>query len=211
MVSHIDQHFEALDRPKSPSYTMDLSSPPFPYEAYHGLDYLQFPHSPFPVNAVPRKTSFTFAVSKLKSKPTLSTVPSSGSPRMSFDSLNLANGIAEYAYSSGSSYTTGSPARPFTPPDSICPPALTHLSGGELSDSIPHPGPTSRKNRSNSNAGTASPASSANVALPTSRSQHRFNPIQRATRKRRSPKDEFASEDEEEDFAPVASAATSDV
>ena len=55
MATHIDQHFDVLDRPKSP-FGMDTSSPSFPaYEAYPGFDYLQFPHSPFGVNPVARK------------------------------------------------------------------------------------------------------------------------------------------------------------
>lgn len=143
-------------------------------------------------------------------------VPGSGSsPRLAFDSLGLASSLPDYAYSSGASFTTGSPARPFTPPDSICPPALNHLSNGELSsDSMPaSTGPTGRKVRSNSLASTGSPAS-VQGSLPPSRRetqhQHRFNPMgTRATqreRKRRTSKDDFGSDDEEEDFAPALSA-----
>ena len=56
---HIDQHFEALDRPKSPPVFMDsASSPPFGYDVYQTFDYLQFPHSPFQVPAVGRKFLF---------------------------------------------------------------------------------------------------------------------------------------------------------
>ena len=55
-TSHVDQHhFESLDRPKSPSFSMDTSSPAFPYGNDYGFDYLQFPHSPFGVNPVARK------------------------------------------------------------------------------------------------------------------------------------------------------------
>ena len=59
---HIDQHFEALDRPKSPPVFMDsASSPPFGYDVYQTFDYLQFPpHSPFNVANVPRKFPFLY-------------------------------------------------------------------------------------------------------------------------------------------------------
>ncbi|KAI5124101.1 hypothetical protein M0805_000915 [Coniferiporia weirii] len=199
MASHIEsQHFDHLDRPKSPSFTMDASSPPFPYvDAYQGFEYLQFPHSPFNVATVP--------------------LPGSGSsPRISFDSLNIAGGLPEYAYSSGASFTTGSPARPFTPPDSICPPALTHISNGELSsDSMPSSsGPAGRKARSNSMNSSGSPAS-LHGSLPSGRrDQHRFNPIgtrsSQRERKRRASKDDFASDDDEEDYAPALASANSD-
>lgn len=62
-MSHIDQHaFEHLERPKSPTFSMDTSTPPFPYvDAYPGFDYLQFPpHSPFNVANVPRKFPFLY-------------------------------------------------------------------------------------------------------------------------------------------------------
>ena len=136
------------------------------------------------------------------------TVPGSGSsPRITFDSLNLTSGIPDYAYSSGASFTTGSPARPFTPTDNINPPAL--LSGGELSSSELPVGPTGRK-RSNT-AASGSPASLHN-GLPASRGQHRYNPMgSRATtreRKRRGSKEEFGSDDEEEDFAPAPAASS---
>lgn len=58
-MAHIESapHFDAhLDRPKSPAFTMDASTPPFPYvDAYQGFEYLQFPHSPFNVAGLPRK------------------------------------------------------------------------------------------------------------------------------------------------------------
>ncbi|KAL5495077.1 hypothetical protein ACEPAI_539 [Sanghuangporus weigelae] len=200
MVTHIEsQHFDHLDRPKSPSFAMDAvsSTPPFPYvDAYQSFDYLQFPHSPFNVANVP--------------------LPGAGSPRISFDSLNIAGGIPDYAYSSPASFTTGSPARPFTPPDSICPPALTHLSNGELSsDSMPSSNAVlTRKTRSNSINSTSSPGS-INGSLPsTTRGQHRFNPIgvrpARPERKRRASKDDYASDDDEEEFTPVSTAVNSD-
>ncbi|EJD03767.1 uncharacterized protein FOMMEDRAFT_19129 [Fomitiporia mediterranea MF3/22] len=196
MATHIEQqHFDHLDRPKSPGFSMDAvsSTPPFPYvDAYQSFDYLQFPHSPFNVANVP--------------------LPGAGSPRISFDSLNIAGGLPDYAYSSGASFTTGSPARPFTPPDSICPPALTHLSNGELSsDSMPssNAAPT-RKVRSNSVNSVSSPGS-VHGNLPGTRGQHRFNPIgarpARAERRRRASKDDYASDDDEEDFTPTLSAS----
>lgn len=49
MASHLEHHFEALERPKSPTFAMD-------YDAYHGFDYLHF-SSPFNVNSVPREYS----------------------------------------------------------------------------------------------------------------------------------------------------------
>lgn len=149
-------------------------------------------------------------------------MPASGpSPRLSFDALNLPSGLLDCAYSSGASFTTGSPAaRPFTPPDSICPPALSHPTAGELSsDSMP----SSRKGRSNSLASSASPGS-AHGGLPSStassRASHRFNPLggaqrplrERKAAARRQSKDDFASDDEEEDFgaSTLASGANSD-
>ncbi|EJD08321.1 uncharacterized protein FOMMEDRAFT_144283 [Fomitiporia mediterranea MF3/22] len=56
------------------------------------------------------------------------TLPGASSQRISLDLLKAVGGLPDYAYSSRASFTTGSPARPFTLPDSICPPALTHLS-----------------------------------------------------------------------------------
>ena len=141
------------------------------------------------------------------------TVPAGSSPRISFESLNIAGGLPDYAYSSGASFTTGSPGRPFTPPDSVCPPALTHLSNGELSsDSMPPNG--SRKARSNSINSVGSPASS-HGSLPTSRGVHRFNPLNsarqtRGERKRRASKDDYGSDDDEEDYAPQLASANTD-
>ncbi|TDL28136.1 hypothetical protein BD410DRAFT_835375 [Rickenella mellea] len=190
IASHIEP-FDVLDRPKSPSFAMDTSSPNFHYDAYGGFDYLQFPHSPFNVSSIP--------------------LPDAGSsPRLTFDSLNLAAGLPDYSYSSGASFTTGSPARPFTPPDSICPPALTHLSGGELSSDGMQSG---RRSRNSVDAG--SPGST-HAPLPTPRN-HRFNPMAATRgstreRKRRAPKDDFGSDDEDEEFQPSSSnAAGSDV
>ena len=132
------------------------------------------------------------------------------SPRIGFDPLNslsLTAGLPDFAYSSGGSFTN-SPARPMTPSDGICPPALSHLSGGELSsDSMPSTsGPSGRKGRSSSNAGTISP-DSVQSSLP-SRGAHRFNPVAaRARKTRRATKDEFGSDDEDEERIPKTSKA----
>lgn len=69
--------------------------------------------------------------------------PAGSSPCITFDALNSLNlnpGLPYDAYSSGTSFTN-SPARSFTPSDSICPPALTHLSGSESTDDMPSVGP----------------------------------------------------------------------
>lgn len=134
---------------------------------------------------------------------------------MGFDSLSLTGtgGLPDYSYSPSASFTTGSPARPFTPPEGASiQPAL--VSNGELSsDSMPSN--AGRKSRSNSTVGAGSP-SSIHGALPTPRGQHRFNPLgartsQRERKQRRPSKDDFASDDDEEDFAPSTSAANSDM
>ena len=58
------------------------------------------------------------------------------SPHPGFPVLNLAAPMAEHTYSS--SYITGSPGHPFTPPDSLNPTAWMSLSAGEMtSDSTP--------------------------------------------------------------------------
>ena len=231
-MTHIEhQTFETLDRPKSPAFTMDsvTGTPPFNYvDAYQGFDYPYFAHSPLSVpNNVSCMSSSPFTSRLLppadihalpNSAPT---VPASGaSPRLPFE-LNLSSGLLDCAYSSGASFTTGSPAaRPFTPPDAICPPALSHPTAGELSsDSMS----STRKARSNSLASSASPGS-AHGGLPSSastRGSHRYNPLggaQRPSRERkaaarRQSKDDFASDDEEEDFntSALASGANSDV
>lgn len=133
----------------------------------------------------------------------LVTVPS---PNLTFDSLNLTGGISDYgAYSSGASFTTGSPARPITPPDNICTPVLMHMSAGEMSDGM-FPMEATRHR----NSGLSSPLPQSQNA----RNQYRYTPM--ATRssgrdyKRRSVKENYSSDDEEEDLQPALS-ANSDV
>jgi hypothetical protein len=76
-------------------------------------------------------------------------------------------------YSSSSSYTTASPARPFTPNEGVSPPSLYTLSGAELSSEGLHSDKSSRRN-----SGSHSPAHLAG-ALPfqTIPRSHRFNPL----------------------------------
>ncbi len=80
---------------------------------------------------------------------------------------------------------------------------------------MPSVGPSGRKSRSNSTADNASPAS-VHGGLPATRSSHRFNPIATrasARKQRRASKDDFGSDDDEEDFAPtgISPSANSDV
>ncbi|KAI0937067.1 hypothetical protein AcV5_005054 [Taiwanofungus camphoratus] len=156
------------------------------YDPLSGLDYLQYPHSPFGVSSMG--------------------LPQGGSsPRLGFNSLNLSNGLNEYTYSSSPSYTTASPARPFTPTGSIYPGALSNMSAGELSsDSV-------ASGRSRRGSGTHSPGPSVPpgslAAVPRS---HRFNPIAatvtrsstRQQKKRAKGSDDFASDDDD-DFNPT--------
>ncbi|KAI0068036.1 hypothetical protein BV25DRAFT_1793378 [Artomyces pyxidatus] len=167
---------QVLDHPKSPDF-MDAASNNFSYDALNGLDYLQYP--------VPDSA---FGLPSIHST----------SPRLGFPSLNLANPMVEYTYSSPSY----SPARPYTPPTSVYP-ALMNLSAGELSSDSMQSGRTSR------GSGTHSPSL---AAVPRS---HRYNPIgvpvpARATRerKRRATKQEDFSDDDD-DFQPSIPAGTS--
>ncbi|THH19675.1 hypothetical protein EW146_g1536 [Bondarzewia mesenterica] len=113
-------------------------------------------------------------------------------------SLNLSNPLNDYSYI-GSSYTTGSPARPFTPTHSIYPAVLSNLSAGEMSSDSMQSGRTSR------GSGTHSPS------LATVPRSHRYNPMgvsvpARSTttreRKRRASKHEDFSDDDD-DFQPA--------
>ncbi|KAH7907032.1 hypothetical protein BJ138DRAFT_1161133 [Hygrophoropsis aurantiaca] len=151
-----------LEHPRSPNF-MDT---PFTYDSMSNLEpYLQYPQSPYGVS-MPLPG------------------PSSSSPRLDFNSLNLANSMGEYSYSSSGSYTTASPGRPYTPPDNgISPPALYSLSGGELSSDGLTSGRRSR------GSGTHSPASVHNVPYAASASR------------RKSRNDD--SDDEDDDFQPV--------
>ncbi|KAG0707568.1 hypothetical protein DFH29DRAFT_631774 [Suillus ampliporus] len=171
-----------LEHPRSPNF-MDT---PFAYDSIANLEpYLQYPQSPYGVSTM--------------SLPG----PSSSSPRLDFNSLNLTNSIGEYSYSSSTSYTTASPGRPYTPPDNgISPPAVYSLSGGELSSDGLTSGRRSR------GSGTHSPSSVHSVpysaAVPRS---HRFNPIaapttRSATKATRRKSRNDDSDDEDDDFQP---------
>jgi Helix-loop-helix DNA-binding domain len=170
--------------PKSPSY-LDPTS--FAYDSLSLDSYVQYPHSPF-VGILPG--------------------PSSSSPRLNFNSLNLAsNQLTDYAsYSTGAYTTTSAPARPFTPPDGagISPAGLYTLSAGELSSDGTQSGRRSR------GSGTHSPASSQGISYPaTVPRSHRFNPMAapttRRTPKRKASRNDVDSDDEDDDFQPTAS------
>ncbi|KAA1471375.1 hypothetical protein DENSPDRAFT_112088 [Dentipellis sp. KUC8613] len=172
---------QVLEHPKSPDF-MDASASNFTYDSLSGLDYLQYPHTD------------SYGMPALNSS----------SPRMGFTSLNLSNPLSEYTYGTPS-YTTSSPARPYTPPHGIYPAALTNLSAGELSSDSMQSGRTSR------GSSTHSPSL---AAVPRS---HRYNPMAvtlpaRANstreRKRRASKQEDFSDDDE-DFQPIATTGNS--
>jgi hypothetical protein len=168
---------------------MDAS---FAYDSLSNLEpYLQYPQSPYGVS--------TMALPG----------PSSSSPRLDFNSLNLTNTLGEYSYSSSASYTTASPGRPYTPPDNgISPPAVYNLSGGELSSDGLTSGRRSR------GSGTHSPSSVHSVPYATVPRSHRFNPIAapatrsatKATRRKSRNED---SDDEDDDFQPAIPAGAS--
>jgi hypothetical protein len=172
--------------PKSPNY-MDAA---FAFDPLSGLDhYVQYPHSPF--------------VGIQMGLPG----PSSGSPRPSFNSLNLASNLTDYAsYPTPAYTTTASPARPFTPPDGvgISPAGLYNLSAGEMSSDGTQSGRRSR------GSGTHSPASSQGVSysacVPRS---HRFNPIAppptRRAPKRKATRTDLDSDEDDDEFHPQAS------
>ena len=109
--------------------------------------------------------------------------------------------MAEYTYSS--SYTTGSPGRPYTPPHSVYPAALMSLSAGEISSDSGASGRTSR------GSGSHSPNLS---SVPRS---VRYNPISvssvarssRSTKRRASKHDDFS--DDDDDFAPTSAPTAS--
>jgi hypothetical protein len=108
--------------------------------------------------------------------------------------------MAEYTY--GSSYATGSPGRPYTPPHSVYPAALMSLSAGEMSSD-------STSGRTSRGSGSHSPNLS---SVPRS---VRYNPISVPSvarsgreRKRRSSKhDDFS--DDDDDFAPASAPTAS--
>ncbi|KAH9897951.1 hypothetical protein C8Q73DRAFT_788173 [Cubamyces lactineus] len=186
-TAHIEH---VLDHSKNATDFIDPSS--YYNDPLSGLDYLQYPpHSPFGVSSMG--------------------LPQTSSPRMGgFSSLPLSSGLNEYTYSSSGNYSTGSPARPFTP-TGIYPGALSNLSAGELSsDSV---GSTrSRRGSGSHSPGPAVPPGSL-AAIPRS---HRYNPLGAAAitrsstrqqqKKRSKASEEFASDDDD-DFIPTASSA----
>ncbi|KAI0718875.1 hypothetical protein C8T65DRAFT_706549 [Cerioporus squamosus] len=185
-------HMENVHDLTKPTDFMDTSA--YYNDALSGLDYLQYPpHSPF--GGVPMG------------------LPPTSSPR-SFNSLNLSGGLNEYTYTSPSgNYSTGSPARPFTP-TGIYPGALSNLSAGDLSsDSVGSS--RSRRGSGSHSPGPAVPPGSL-AAIPRS---HRFNPLgtaaitrasarQQQQKKRSKGSDDFESDDDG-DFNPIPSATGS--
>ena len=125
-------------------------------------------------------------------------VNSSGaSPRLTFDSLNLSNGLQDYAYSSGASFTTGSPARPFTPPD-LATQTLTSVSTGELSSDTQS---ISLSHRRRSTPDEVPPSVAPPLSLPQTRNL-RYSPLRVRVggreRRRRLSKDDYVSEDDDD-------------
>lgn len=179
-----------LEQPRSPTTFMDG---PFTYDSLSNLEYLQYPQSPYGVS--------TMALPG----------PSSSSPRLDFNTLNLTNTIGEYSYTPSANYTTASP-RPYTPPDNgISPPAVYNLSGGELSSDGLTSGRRSR------GSGTHSPSSVHSVPYASVPRSHRFNPIAPpATRSaaktpRRKARNDDSDEDDD-DFQPaITTGNTTDV
>ncbi|EJF67097.1 hypothetical protein BD309DRAFT_850346 [Dichomitus squalens] len=187
-------HMEnVLDHTKNADF-MDTAA--YYNDPLSGLDYLQYPpHSPFGVSSMG--------------------LPPTSSPR-SFSSLPLSGGLNEYTYTSPSgNYSTGSPARPYTP-TTIYPNALSNLSAGDLSsDSV---GSTRSRRGSGSHSPGPSVPPGSLAAIPRS---HRFNPLgaaatirasarQQQQKKRSKASDEFASDDDD-DFNPAPSAANNDM
>jgi hypothetical protein len=168
------------------SMDFDTKSTNYMEPSYYdvSVDYLQYPHSPFAANG------------------TIGLPPTSiagASPKLDFNTLNLANGnLGEYTYPP--SYThTASPARPFTPPDGVgISPALYDIGPGELSSDT-------QSGRRSRGSGTHSPASSHGyAAVPRS---HRYNPIAppptRARPQRRKSTRQDDTDDEDEEFQPT--------
>jgi hypothetical protein len=163
-----------LEHPKSPNF-MDASH----FAAYDMVSidpYLQYTDSPYgiPMN-----------------------LPATASPLLDFNSANM-NNLSDYSYSS--SYTTASPARPFTPADTgISPPTLYNLSAGEMSSDGMQSGRLSR------GSGSHSPPFPASV--PRS---HRYNPLAapatraKVARRRSTKNDDSDDDDDDADFQPAA-------
>ncbi|KAF7971261.1 hypothetical protein HWV62_21596 [Athelia sp. TMB] len=167
-----------LEHPRSPF--MDHAAH-FQYDLSSMEPYLQYSESPY---AIPMN------------------LPNS-SPLLDFNSASMNNNLSDYSYSS--SYTTASPARPFTPPDAgISPPTLYPLSAGEMSSDGMQSGRLSR------GSGSHSPSFPASV--PRS---HRYNPIaapatrsKAAPRRRASKNDDSDDDDEDADFQPAITSST---
>lgn len=115
--------------------------------------------------------------------------------------ISLSSVVLLKHITSGASFTMDSPACPVTPPDNICTPALMHMSAGEMSDSMFPMEVTRRRN-----SGLLSPL----PPLQNSQNQYWYAPM--ATRnsswyhKRWSAKENYGSDDEEEDLQPAQSA-----
>ncbi|KAI6048002.1 hypothetical protein EDC04DRAFT_2886790 [Pisolithus marmoratus] len=171
-----------LEHPRSPNFI----DAPFAYDSLNLEPYLQYPQSPYGVS--------TMALPG----------PSSSSPRLDFDSLNLTNTLGEYSYSSAP--YTASPGRPYSPPDNgISPPAVYNISAAELSSDSLTSGRRSR------GSGTHSPASVHSVPYAAVPRSHRFNPIAapatRSKSTRRKSRNED-SDDEDDDFQPVVNSSS---
>jgi len=127
-----------------------------------------------------------------------------------FSTLNLSNGLNDYAYPSPTSYAAA-PARPFTPADGVSPPSLYTLSTEDVSSD--HSSGSVRRG-----SGSISPPNVPYGAASVPRS-HRFNPISapvtrsstRAVPKRRASRRDDDSDDDDEDFQPISNVAGADV
>ena len=122
--------------------------------------------------------------------------------------------MSEYTYGpSATSFGTPSPGRPYTPPGSIYPGALSTLSAGELSsDSV-----ASSRSRRGSGAVSPPPVPAGSLAaVPRS---HRFNPLAsiptrtsaRQAKKRGSKGSDDFDSDNDDDFNPTSSAMSNDM
>lgn len=201
---------QVLDHTRTPESFMDTTSSTNYFDTISGLDYLQYPHSPFGVGTMGRKSLILSP--SIFGLLTISAVPPSASPRLGFNSLNLSNGgMSEYTYGSSTSFAASSPARPFTPTGSIYPGALSNLSAGELSSDSVNSG---RVRRGSTTHSPSIPIGSL-AAIPRS---HRYNPIAatvprsstRQQKKRaKNGSDDFNSDDDE-DFNPMTTATSNE-
>ncbi|KAF8140666.1 hypothetical protein EV363DRAFT_1393561 [Boletus edulis] len=161
-----------LEHPRSPTF-MDA---PFTYDSLSNLEpYLQYPQSPYGVS--------TMALPG----------PSSSSPRLDFNTLNLTNSLGEYSYTPSANYTYRLPR------------------AGELSSDGLTSGRRSR------GSGTHSPSSVHSVPYASVPRSHRFNPIAApATRSaaktpRRKSRNDDSDEDDDEFQPAIAAGSTTDV